>query len=129
MKTNPNPITFAELPALGAPLEAGKFAGVSTQADGTHVAVLLLPDQASDIEWANATEWAAQLGGLLPTRPIAAMLFANVKSLLRPDWHWTSDEESASYAWYCNFYYGYQYYLHKSFEGSAVAVRLIPLIP
>ena len=138
-------VQLSTLPALGAPLADGHFAGITTQADGTHVAVVLLPDQASDIEWTNATEWAAQLGGVLPTRPVAAMLFANVKSLLRPGWHWTSDEYDAAWAWGCYFdngtqryfdngtqrYFdnGTQRYYTKNFEDSAVAVRLIPLIP
>jgi hypothetical protein len=47
------------------------------------------------------------------------MLFANVNEQLNPYWHWTSDELSASYAWFCTFDYG------KSYEGSAVAVRRV----
>jgi len=122
-------VHISALPPLGAPFNGGHFAGVTTQADGTHVAVVLLPGQASDIEWANATEWAAQLGGVPPTRPIAALLFANLKAHLKPQWHWTSDEYDASYAWVCDFDRGTQIILRKSFEGSAVAVRCIPLIP
>lgn len=127
--TAPTPVQLSTLPTLGAPLADGNFAGITTLAGGTHVAVVLLPDQSSDIDWASATQWAAQLGGVLPTRPIAAMLFANAKSLLRPGWHWTSDEYDASCAWLCSFHYGGQYHDRKRFEGSAVAVRLIPLIP
>lgn len=119
--------SFSDLPPIGEPFDDGKFAGVITLSNGTHVAVVLLPDQASDIQWANATQWAAQVGGVLPTRPIAAMLFANLKNLLRAGWHWTSDEYSASYAWLCDFGYGSQLSYRKSFDGSAVAVRLIPL--
>lgn len=111
------------LPALGAPYEGGSFQGVTTQPDGTHVAVVLLPDQASDVTWPDAVKWAESVGGVLPTRPIAALLYANCKPLLRPLWHWTSEEYDASYAWVCGFGYGYHDYDHKSFEGSAVAVR------
>ncbi|MBS0427575.1 MAG: DUF1566 domain-containing protein [Proteobacteria bacterium] len=130
----PTALTLAALPALAAPLEGGTFAGVITQQDGQHVAVVLLPAQGEDLAWQAAKDWAAEQGGQLPTRPMAALLFANVKAQLRERWHWTDetfvdedDEEDASSAWYCGFSYGTQYGTHKSSEGCAVAVRCIPL--
>ena len=122
------PITIATLPALGAELQGGTFAGITTQPDGAHCAVILLPDQGSKLTWNAAVDWAKALDAELPTRPVAAMLFANIKDKLRPAWHWTSEEDDASCAWYCDFNDGNQYYYRKSFEGSAVAVRLIPII-
>ena len=118
-------LPFAALPALGADLEGGTFAGLITHKDGTHCAVILLPDQAEKHTWEKAMNWAQKLGGELPTRPVAALLFASVKA--KPAWHWTSEEDSASYAWNCFFDNGFQTIYPKSFEGSAVAVRLIPL--
>lgn len=123
------PIHFNALPAVGAPFEGGKFVGITTQPDGTHCAVALLPDQGSDLNHSQAVAWAEGLGGTLPTRPIAALLFANVKTLLRPRWHWLQETEGASSAWFCYFGYGGQSITLKSGEGSAVAVRSIPLIP
>ena len=123
-----NPIRFADLPAMGQPLEGGTFIGITTQPNGTHCAVALLPDQGSDMTHQQAVAWAEDLGGTLPTRPIAALLFANAKAQLRPRWHWCLETEGASYAWYCNFINGNQIFNLKSFEGSAVAVRCIPLI-
>lgn len=129
MTTTADPITLtlATLPALGADLDGGTFAGLTTRKDGTHCAVILLPEKATDLTWKKATTWATEQGGELPTRPVAALLFANVKPSLTPAWHWTSDEYDASYAWCCGFGDGTQYYSRKSYEGSAVAVRLIPL--
>ncbi len=120
-------MNLASLPALGQPLEGGTFAGLTTRKDGTHCAVVLLPGRKEDINWKDAKAWAEEQGGELPTRPVAALLYANVKDQLQPDWHWTADEEGASSAWDCNFLIGYQNYGHKSYEGSVVAVRLIPL--
>ena len=120
-------ITLAALPAIGAALAGGTFAGLTTLPNGTHHAVVLLPGKGDDLTWQQASEWAAEQGGLLPTRPVAALLFANVQAQLQPEWHWTAEEHSASYAWHCNFFSGYQYGTLKSYEGSAVAVRLIPL--
>lgn len=120
-------IKFADLPTLGAPFEGGTFAGITTHPDGTHHAVALLPDQGSDLTHPQAVAWAKALGATLPTRPVAALLFANTKALLREEWHWCPETAGASYAWLCYFDYGYQLHTRKRFEGSAVAVRLIPL--
>ncbi len=115
------------LPVLGQPLKGGTFAGFTTKKDGTHCAVALLPGFKEDVNWDDAKAWAAEQGGELPSRPVAALLFANVKDQLKPYWHWTSEEWSASYAWSCDFLSGGQSGSHKRYEGSAVAVRLIPL--
>jgi len=119
--------SLSTLPALGAALHGGIFAGLTTRKDGTHCAVVLLPDQGTDLTWKKACNWAQKLEAELPSRPVAALLFANVKDQLRPKWHWTSESYDASFAWGCNFNYGDQYITRKSYEGAAVAVRLIPL--
>jgi hypothetical protein len=123
------PIALASLPALGAQLDAGLFAGVITAKDGTHCAVVLLPARGEDLTWKKAVEWAKEQGGELPTRPVAALIFANVQNRPKDDWHWTSEayEGDASYAWSCYFGNGDQYDTRKSYEGRAVAVRMIPL--
>jgi len=122
-------MSITDLPALGQPLDGGTFAGLTTKPDGTHCAVVLLPGNATDLTWAKAKAWAKKQGGELPSRPVAALLFANVKASLQPRWHWSCEEheEDASHAWYCHFYYGDQDDLHKSYEGSAVAVRYIKI--
>lgn len=120
-------ISFQQLPAIRADLDGGMFAGVTTLPDGTHCAVTLLPAQGSDLDWKAAKAWAAEQGGVLPNRPVAALLFANLKQKLRPQWHWTDEQDGASFAWVCTFGTGFQGYYRQSFEGSAVAVRLIPL--
>lgn len=118
---------FKDLPALGAALEDGTFAGVTTRADGVHCAVIWLPGLGVNLTWDAATAWAKAQGAELPTRHVAALLFATVKDKLEPDWHWTADELNASFAWLCTFSYGGQDDLRKSYDGCAVAVRLIPL--
>ncbi len=120
-------IDLASLPPIGKSLDGGIFAGLTTKPDGTHCAVVLLPGNATDLTWAKAKAWAKKQGGELPSRPVAALLFANVKASLQPHWHWTSAEYDASFAWYCTFSYGLQFTNHKSYEGSAVAVRYIKI--
>lgn len=116
-----------DLPPLGAPLDGGTFAGITTTKDGKHCAVVLLPTQGRDLTWTKAKAWAKQQGGELPSRPVGALLFANVRASLEPHWHWTCEEFTPSSAWSCNLYRGYQINTRKSYEGSAVAVRLMPL--
>ena len=120
-------LTLGVLPPLGQSLEGGTFAGITTLADGKHVAVVLLPIKAEDINWKDAMDLAASQGGELPSRAVAALLYANVKPQPTPRWHWTNEAYSASSAWHCDFGNGFQDSDHKSYEGCAVAVRLIPL--
>ena len=120
-------MSITDLPALGQPLDGGTFAGLTTKPDGTHCAVVLLPDNGTDLTWAKAKAWAKKQGGELPSRPVAALLFANIKASLQPKWHWTSEEYGTSFAGGCGFDYGTQSLTHKSFEGSAVAVRYIKI--
>ena len=126
-KTVITSVLLSALPALGASFEGGTFAGITTRADGSHCAVVLLPGTAEDLTWEAAKAWAAEQGGELPTRPVAALLFANVQPELSPEWHWTADEYTASCAWLCDFDDGGQGYVRKGDELAAVAVRLIPL--
>ena len=122
-----NTIQFSALPPLGAELAGGKFAGITTQKDGTHAAAILLPNKGHELTWKTAIAWAKKIKAELPSRSVAALIITNVKSELDPSWHWTIDEYDASDAWGCFFNYGRQDYHHKSYEGSAVAVRLIPI--
>lgn len=122
-------VAFALLPAVGAQFEGGIFCGITTTKDGVHAAVVLLADKpASDLNWQAAKAWAAEIGGELPSRPVAALLFANAKDQFAEEWHWTSEEYSASSAWVCYFHNGRQSDLDKCYEGCARAVRLIPLV-
>lgn len=130
-------LSFSALPALGADLAGGTFRGITTLKNGTHAAVILLPNKAQErMSWDKAMAWATEAGGQLPTRPVAALLYANAKEQFERTWYWTSDElhadtgdeDDASYAWTCDFYGGTQGLDRKIYEGSAVAVRLIPLV-
>lgn len=130
-------ISFSALPSMGSEFAGGTFRGITTLKDGTHCAVILLPNKAQErMPWKKAMGWAEGTGGQLPSRQVAALLYANAKDQFEKTWYWTSetldadtgDEDDASYAWSCLFSDGDQYFTHKNLEGSAVAVRLIPLI-
>jgi hypothetical protein len=124
-------LPLASLPALKQPLEGGIFCGVITLPDGKHYAVVKLDARPPKrLVWQKAMDWAKSVGGQLPSRAIAALLFSVAKELFEPEWHWTDEPEGSSYAWGCGFDYGgRQYYRDRSAGGAAVAVRLIPLNP
>ncbi len=115
-------------PPVAITLHPGeRYAGIVLDADGktTHHLVLLSQRPEEAMTWQDAMDWAISVGGHLPTRQEQALLFANCKPHLEPVWHWSCEthEDNASYAWGCYFYYGSQNDYHKSYEGSAVAVR------
>ena len=85
--------------------------------------VILLPGQAVDVNWPDATAWAATIGGELPTRQEQSLLFANLKNefLLRA--YWSREEHSKGSAWCQHFHHGYQDYDDHSNEFCARAVR------
>lgn len=56
-------IRFAELTNVGASLDGGIFAGISTRVDDRHFAVVLLPEQGSNLTHAKARAWAKKQGG------------------------------------------------------------------
>lgn len=123
-------ITLAWLPALKQPLEGGTFVGVITLPDGKHYAVVKLDDKPTKrLTWKKAMAWAESVGGRLPSRAIAALMFSLAKDLVTPDWYWTDEQDDDGYAWCCHFSHGNQYDLPQGNEGCAVAVRMIPLNP
>lgn len=122
-------LTFATLPPLGGELDGGTFVGLTTGKDGTHHAVALLPDKPEgdeELTWKAAMAWADSVGGVLPQRPVSALLFANAKSAFAETWYWTG-EEFGSYAWCQDFSNGTQDSSRKGGSCRARAVRLIQL--
>lgn len=105
------------------------YAGTILDESGQVVHHLVLMTQQPDkkLTWQAANEWAASVGGALPTRQEQALLYANCKPHLKPEWHWSSEThaDDASYAWDCLFHDGTQSFHSKSSEGAAVAVRRV----
>ncbi len=105
------------------------YAGMVLDQEGKllHHLVLMAVTPGKKLEWQEAMDWAKEVGGELPTRQEQALLYANCKPHLKPEWHWSSEthKDDASCAWLCYFRDGTQHYTLKSYDGCAVAVRRI----
>lgn len=102
------------------------YAGTVLDRDGElmHHLVLMAEKPDARLDWQAAKDWATSVGGELPTRQEASLIFANCKPHLEASWHWTSEEHTnASYAWDCHFINSNQTSTAKSSAGSARAVR------
>jgi len=86
--------------------------------------LILLPGEFKG-GWQQALDWAASIGGELPTRQEQSFLFAQLKRLFSGDWHWSCAQYSSDYAWAQNFSTGYQGSITKDHGYCAVAVRRV----
>jgi hypothetical protein len=104
--------------------EGERYIGGIISADGTITHVILLPGEIN-ANWQKAGEWAASIGGNLPTRVEQAMLFATASEAFKqaPYWSCREEEPESGWAWYQHFYDGTQDYYLKNDELSARAVR------
>ena len=120
--------TVIEIEGCDIELQPGEhYAGAVLDENGEyqHHLILMAQCPTGKLSWQAATDWAKSVGGYLPFRQEQALLYANCKPHLKPDWYWSCEvhKDDASSAWYCSFGIGIQNSSRKSYEGSAVAVR------
>ena len=118
--------TVYALPAAEITLQPGEhYAGLvldTTTGQPSHHLVLLAGD-AEELTWAEATAWAKEHGGDLPTRQEQALLFANLKRELEGAWYWSGEKSSSGSAWDQSFDYGFQNDITLSHRLRVRAVR------
>jgi hypothetical protein len=104
--------------------EGEHYIGGIISADGTITHVILLPGEIN-ANWQKAGEWAASIGGNLPTRVEQAMLFATARDAFKNYAYWSCQEyeHESGWAWCQSFDDGGQDYYRKGNELSARAVR------
>ncbi len=103
---------------------AGLLLGTDGEAD-QHI--ILLPGEKGSTNWKGATEWAASIGGELPTRREQSLLFANLKKQFQGAWYWSSAQYGSYGAWLQNFDYGQQYCGGQNNSYRARAVRRLKI--
>ncbi|WP_322055667.1 Lcl C-terminal domain-containing protein [Burkholderia cenocepacia] len=113
--------------AVTIPLAAGeRCAGAILNEDGalSHY-LILLPGEAESVTWDQAREWAEQQDGELPTRREQSLLFTNLKGEFESAWYWSGEEHKSEsgWAWFQDFYDGYQDVNRQNLKLRARAVR------
>jgi len=113
------------VPATSIVLADGEvYAGLVLHDDGTPSHHLVLLPGEHEGSWASAKEWAAKVGGELPSRREQSLLFAHAKASFQARWYWSNQaHENGSYAWMQGFGDGSQYWDYVTNEGCARAVR------
>lgn len=104
--------------------EGEEYAGIVFDAETGKPShhLILLPGEFTGT-WEQAKAWAASIGGELPTRQEQSFLFAQLKRLFQPKWHWSCVERSSGAAWGQHFGGGGQGYVYKYDTSLARAVR------
>jgi len=117
-------------PISPVPLNPGEtYAGLATDPEGKTVHHLILLPGDVQKNWTDAKAWAASIGGELPTRTEALLLFHTQRGEFQRDWYWTSQQhaDAPSYAWSQSFIWGGQSSNDLGWELRARAVRRVPL--
>lgn len=117
------------------PLAEGEiYIGAIGNKAGDLYHLVLLPGDNDRAPQAQQIEWAKSIGGNLPTKLEAMMLFVHAKDQFQDTAYWTGetfidpdDEEDAAWAWYQYFGYGLQGSHRKDSALRARAVRRLPI--
>lgn len=103
-----------------------RYAGIVLYDDGAFSHhLILLPGEVEDKTWEQAKDWAASIGGSLPTRREQSLLFANLKGEFESTYYWSGErhEKESGWAWSQDFLTGYQRDTRQYLELRARAVR------
>jgi hypothetical protein len=124
-------VTEYHVKAATITLAAGeRYAGLVLGENGeSDYHLILLPGEAEEINWDDAGKWAAERGGVLPTRREQSLLFANLKGEFQSAWYWSGQqhEKESGWAWCQAFLNGTQTSYRKHNELRARAVRRLVL--
>lgn len=103
------------------------YVGITLHDDKPHHLILLTGDEKKN--WKDAGAWAKKLGGVLPSRMDALVLFERAKNKFEGAWYWTGQEVAgdADFAWIAFFYGGCQDWFRKSSDSRCRAVRRVTI--
>lgn len=119
------------MPTLEFPtLATGEtYAGILIKDGSPSHHLILLPGEANSVTHQAACEWAASIGGELPSRKEQALLFANAAEQFERTAYWSAAlyESDPDDAWSHYFYYGYPRRYRRYDLLRARAVRRLPI--
>lgn len=101
--------------------EGETYIGIIGDKNGDVYHLILLPGDSAPAPQAKQLDWAKSIGGELPNKLEAMMLFAHAKDQFQDTAYWTGemfinpkDPEENTWAWCQIFYSGYQDITRKS---------------
>ena len=105
------------------------YAGAIGDTAGNLHHVILLPGDNDAAAWQRQKEWAASIGGDLPTRLEQALLWQNCREHFKRGWYWSGEEHASAAGWFrCqNFIDGHQLSSYQITRLRARAVRRLPI--
>lgn len=118
------------IPAATLKLRDGeRYAGIVMENGRPSHHMVLLPEKPTGrLEWKEAMAWAESVGGVLPSRFEAALLYANLRDEFdQSAYHWTATQCSDDYAWVQYFSNGTQTCYDKDGSFLARAVRRLTI--
>lgn len=120
-----------QLPPLA---EGETYIGVIGDKNGDVYHLILLPGDSNPAPQAKQLDWAKSIGGELPNKIEAMMLFVHAKDHFKDEAYWIvetlidpDDPEDDAWAWVQHFHDGYQHGSHKSNGNRARAIRRQPI--
>jgi hypothetical protein len=101
--------------------------GTFIKPDGSGHHTILLPGDYDDATWKEHMERAAAEGADLPNRAELVTMYEHFPEQFQKTWYWsnTTDRDGDQWAWYQDFYNGYQYGNGMTNELRARAVRRV----
>ncbi|CDN60014.1 hypothetical protein I35_1491 [Burkholderia cenocepacia H111] len=115
--------------AIAAPEMANGevYVGLIGDQKGNAYHLILLPGDDGERNWKDSKEWAASIGGDLPSRLEQAMLWANCRSEFKRDWYWSNEPDGTGWAWSQYFTNGDQVNNGQLIRLRARAVRRLSI--
>lgn len=130
MSTTIDTIAMSDLPAIGDELYNGVFAGVISSKNGKEsepCAIVILRSTNMNLVWREASEWARQQGGRLPSSSQSALICDNIHKFMSSGFFWTGTVYGPSEAYMVDFQGGQILRGKCAHPRRAMAVRAIPV--
>lgn len=91
--------------------------------------IILLPLQISRVSWQEATDFALNAGGSLPTKRELSLIIANLKDALPSIEDWSCEKHiyHNDFAWCQCAETGSQFYEHQKLRKRARVIRRLPV--
>lgn len=119
----PSIISF---PASQVVLSAGAvYCGIMLEDGAPAYHLVLMPEVAEALTWAEGVEWAAGFEATMPTSDEWNLIMCNARGAIEDGYYWSSTEYDATNAWRSHSYSSYPGNQYNSNKSNAYMVRAV----